>query len=787
MSKTINKPASDKPMKLAFIGNPNSGKTTLFNGLTGSRQKIGNWPGVTVEKKTGRFSHGEFNFEVIDLPGTYSLHVSHEEDSLDQQIAQKFVLEDEVDLLVNIIDASSLERGLYLTTQLLDTGIPIVIALNMMDVAKQQGVEVDPRQLAKNLGVPVIPIVASRKEGFPALIDMFIQQLAVVPALMAQTPVDLGDAFEDAITDIEVQIGALGNRAKRLEATAILERDDGVMARFSPQAQAGFTATLEQLEARLDGPASDALINARYHWIASVTADALRHAPAPAGTLTDRLDAVLLHRVLAFPLFLGVMYLMFMFTINLGGAFIDFFDITANALFVELPRQLLTALHCPAWLTTLIADGVGGGAQLVASFIPVIGTLFLFQSFLEGSGYMARAAFIVDRVMRTIGLPGKSFVPLIVGFGCNVPSVMSARALDTHNDRLLTILMAPFMSCGARLTVYILFATVFFPKDGQNVVFALYLMGIVLAIATGFLVNRRLMSREITPFIMELPNYHIPTAKGVLLTTWHRLRGFVMRAGKAIMLVVIVLNFVNSIGTDGSFGNQNSEKSVLSVIGMKITPAFGPMGVAEDNWPATVGIFSGVFAKEVVVGTLDALYSSIAAQGATAAAAPASIPGLIGEAFASIPANLAGLGDMLTDPLGLNVGDLSDQATSAAEQDVQVSTLTTMNLLFGSAIAAFSYILFVLLYMPCVATLGAIYKEAGGFWAFFSAMWNTVIAYGLAVICFQLGTFSNHPQSSLLWILLMAALIAAGAMGLTALAKRQMRPPANLIPTVQLD
>jgi ferrous iron transport protein B len=772
---------------LALIGNPNSGKSTLFNGLTGSRQKVGNWSGVTVEKKTGKFNHGETQFDVIDLPGTYSLHVSHEDDSVDQQIAQNFILDEPVDVLVNIIDASSLERGLYLTTQLLDTGVPVVIALNMMDVAHQQGVHIDPQKLAMNIGVPVIPIVASRKEGLGTLIDVIINQLNDEQSTSspAAKPVNLGEEFEGAIAEILEQVHASDSSASRLQAAAILERDDGVFSRFSKKTQESFTDTILTLENKLNGNAADQLIEARYRWIGEATKGTLHQDQGHNKTFTDHLDSIFLNRFLAFPVFLGVMYLMFMFTINFGGAFIDFFDIIAGAIFVELPRQWLTAINSPAWLIAFVADGAGGGIQLVASFIPVIGTLFLFQSFLEGSGYMARAAFIVDRLMRSIGLPGKSFVPLIVGFGCNVPSVMSARTLDSQNDRLLTTLMAPFMSCGARLTVYILFATVFFPTQGQNVVFILYLLGIVLAVGTGFLIKRHLMSRDLTPFIMELPNYHIPTMKGILMSSWHRLRGFMLRAGKAIVLVVIVLNFVNSWGTDGSFGNQDSEQSVLSVIGMKITPIFSPMGLKEENWPATVGIFSGSFAKEVVVGTLDSLYNSLADDG-SGDDETATTMELIGEAFATVPENLSGLGDMLTDPLGLNVGDLSDQTSSAEDQDVQVSTLTLMNTLFGSAVAAFAYIVFVLLYMPCVATLGAIYKEAGGFWAFFSATWNTVIAYGLAVAVFQLGTFSAHPQSSILWCLLMLALCTASYMALMILAKKQMAPAANMIPVVNI-
>jgi len=774
----------NRPFTLALVGNPNSGKSTLFNALTGARQKVGNWPGVTVEKKTGHCHHGETLFEVVDLPGTYGLHLSHGDDSIDQQIAQRFILSEPVDLLVNIIDASSLERGLYLSTQLLDAGIPLVIALNMMDVANQQGLHIDPYELSNRIGVPVVPIVASRKEGIGNLLDVVVNHLASAGQRPVPPPA-LGEAIESAIVALRSRLRDAGRGDRRLEAAALLERDAAVLATLPEELAASALAVVDDLERRAGGNATDLLIEARYRWIGEVTDGALHRDAGHRRTLTDRLDAVLLNRVLAFPIFLAVMYTMFLFTIHFGGAFIDAFDTVAGALVVELPRQLMTDAGLPRWLIALVADGVGGGVQLVASFIPVIGTLFLFQSFLEGSGYMARAAFIMDRLMRGLGLPGKSFVPLVVGFGCNVPAVMSARTLDSNNDRLLTTLMAPFMSCGARLTVYILFATVFFPAQGQNVVFALYLLGMLLAVATGFAVKRRLMSRDMTPFILELPNYHVPTLRGILLSTWHRLHGFVMRAGKAIVVVVIVLNFVNSIGVDGSFGNENSEKSVLSRIGMAITPLFEPMGVKEENWPATVGIFSGIFAKEVVVGTLDALYSSLAAEQGGADDEPQSIGAMVAAGLATIPANLAGLGDVLSDPLGIGVGDLSDQRAAAEEQAVAVTTLSLMATLFDGPLAAFSYLVFVLLYMPCVATLGAIYKEAGGFWAFFAASWNTLIAYGAAVLCYQLGNFFAHPGASLAWLAGIALAWALSYRALLSLADRN-RQGRGLIPVVNI-
>mgnify|MGYP003320452209 FL=1 len=522
-------------LTIGLVGNPNSGKSTVFNALTGARQRVGNWPGVTVERKSGQFVHEETTFEVIDLPGTYSLDPGDATEAIDERIAREFLSGTSVDVIVNVIDATSLSRGIFLTTQLLEQSTPVVVALNMLDSAEQLGIEIDVPELAKALGCPVIPLVATRSRGIEQLKD------------------SLSIATHRSFSILE----------DSAERYALI---DDIVKRTVVE-------------------------------------------PKRTLPITDRIDQLVLNRYLAFPFFLGVMYLMFMFTINVGSAFIDFFDIAGNALFVEGPRTLLEQVGLPVWLVTFLADGIGGGIQLVGTFIPVIACLFLFLTFLEDTGYMARAAFVLDRLMQRLGLPGKSFVPLIVGFGCNVPAVMATRSLDNQPDRILTTIMAPFMSCGARLTVYALFAAAFFPSNGQNIVFALYFFGIAVAVVSAMVVRRHLLHSRSSAFILELPAYHLPTVKGILIHTWQRLSGFVTRAGKAIVMVVIVLNVVNSVGTDGSFGNENTKDSVLSSIGRTITPVFRPMGISDDNWPATVGIFAGIFAKEVVVGTLDALYS----------------------------------------------------------------------------------------------------------------------------------------------------------------------------------
>ncbi len=775
---------------IALVGNPNCGKTTLFNALTGSRQRVGNWPGVTVEKKTGHFKHGDQEFQLVDLPGTYSLHVGADETSIDEQIAQKFIFSGNADLVLNIVDASSLERNLYLTTQLLDASLPMVVALNMTDVAHQKGIHIDPYELSNRLGCPVVPIIASKSDGLGALLDV-IANLIERPRCPVR-PLQYAAAVEAAIGSLVEITRQRGSQQfnHHLLAVAALEKDAGALSYFSADEQQQIAATVTGLEKNLGDTLDNVLVNSRYRWIDQVVNDSVHREQNKKRHWSDLIDAVLLNRVLGIPLFLFVMYLMFMLTINVGSAFVDFFDGVAAALFVDGVRAVLTAAHTPEWIIALLADGLGGGIQLVASFIPVIAFLFFCLSFLEDSGYMARAAFIVDRVMRAVGLPGKAFVPLIVGFGCNVPSVMAARTLESQNDRLLTIVMAPFMSCGARLTVYALFAAAFFPRSGQNIVFLLYIIGIALAILSGFIIRRGMMTGSVSPFIMELPPYHIPTLQNMLIRTWQRLQGFMLRAGKAIVGVVVILNVLNSVGTDGSFGHQNSQHSVISVIGQNITPLFEPMGMREENWPATVGIFTGMFAKEVVVGTLDALYSGLANAGGAAEKPAFALGDALLAAWQTVPKNLAGLADRITDPLGMNVGNIEDVASAAQEKEVQLSTFDLMRQLFDGGAGAFAYLLFVLLYVPCVATLGAIYKELGRFWMLFTAGWSLVLGYACAVTFYQLATLAAHPLASLLWSGGMLALLGSGFAALIMLGRREqareLRLRGNLIPVVNV-
>ena len=706
---------------IALIGNPNCGKTTLFNNLTGAHQKVGNWPGVTVEKKSGTMMLGDQSVEVVDLPGIYSLEQDYL--GLDEIIARDFLRQESYDLVINIIDATNLERNLVLTQQVLEASQNVVVALNMVDVAHQNGVEIDVVALSKKLGVMVVPIVASRGTGVDGLKFYMQESLTAGKKPETERSVEVSHDTDEATGDKLIR---RYHTAKRLV--------DGVML-MTP----------------------------------------VEHS------LTEQIDRWVLNRWLGIPFFLFMMYAMFTVAISFGAVFIDFFDILFGVVFVDSSRWLLTWSGFPEWLVVLLADGLGSGIQLVATFIPVIGFLFLCLSILEDSGYMSRAAFVVDRLMSKLGLPGNAFVPLIVGFGCNVPSVMAARTLGRDSDRLLTIAMAPFMSCGARLTVYALFAAAFFPNNGQNIVFLLYLLGIGMAVLTGWVFRKQIFAAEMTPSFQEMPAYHLPVIRNILLTTWFRLRAFVFRAGKTIVLVVIALSFLNSIGTDGSFGHANTDKSALSVVGKAITPLFVPIGLSRDNWPATVGLFTGLFAKEAVVGTLDALYSGSEMIDLNA---PPDINAAVQAAFMSIVTNASELLGHLGDPLGLDMGDLGDQAKMAEVQGVNTSTLTNMASLFGSQLAAFSYLVFILLYAPCVAVLGAIAKEAGWRWMALVFCWSTGLAYVTASTVYQLGSFSAHPLFSGLWLLgcVLVMIVAIGSL------KRIGRGalPANRIAVVQL-
>jgi len=622
-----------------------------------------------------------------------------------------------------------------------------------MDVAAKKQLIINEKTLAKQLGCPVVTISAHDKKS----VNQLTKQLHNFTQCNLSAPVVLDYGLQ--LTPlIENATLFLDSTAQHLESRALaiklLEGDLAVLTHLSESDQLEILNKKVQLERADDFDIDLQIADTRYTFIYQALQDAVRTEGKLGRSITEKIDALVMNRFTGIPFFLFVMYLMFMFSINIGSAFIDFFDISAGAIFVDGSAQLLASLSAPDWLINILAYGVGNGIQTVMTFIPVIACLYLFLAMLESSGYLARAALVIDKAMQFIGLPGKSFVPMIVGFGCTVPAVMAARTLEKERERLLTVVMSPFMSCGARLPVYALFASAFFPDSGQNIVFLLYLIGIAVAVLTGFVLSRTLLPGKSENLFLELPDYEIPTMRNTIIKTWQKLKNFVFGAGQTIVIVVTLLNVVNSIGLDGSFGHQDSADSLLSKGAQIVTPVLSPLGVTQENWPATVGIVTGLFAKEAVVGTLNNLYSTQQAGDE----ADLTLLEKLNEAVATIPENLMGIN--VSDPLGLDVGDLANLEEAAQEQGVDLTIFKNIQDAFVTPEAAFAYLLFILLYAPCAAAMGAIVREVGGQWAKFIAIWTTAVAYIVSVSYYQIATFSIQPNSHMLYVVASLLIVA---------------------------
>ncbi|MEZ3500419.1 Fe(2+) transporter permease subunit FeoB [Pantoea sp. KPR_PJ] len=684
-----------KSIEAVLVGNPNAGKTTLFNLLTGMRQRTGNWPGVTVERKQGAFTTLHRGVTLIDLPGIYSLERVHAEDGLsaDERVTCHYVLSGQPDVIINVVDASSLEKGLWLTLQLRELNLPMIVVLNMADVARKCGVKIQADKLSDQLGCPVILMSASTSEGVTELLT------------------------------------AVDSQATKPVNTLSLNRPDTTQ------------------EARLQ----------RIDRLCQI---ACEQSMQTAHRLTGVLDSLFLNKWLGFPLFLGVMYLMFYLSINIGGALQPIFEKGGTALFVDGTAHYCNAFHFPGWLTSFLAQGIGGGIATVLPLVPQLTLMFLFLTVLEESGYMARAAFVVDRVMRWLGLPGKSFVPLIVGFGCNVPAVMGARTLETERERILTMLMAPFMSCGARLAIFAVFATAFFGRAGASLTFSLYLLGIVVAVFTGLVLKHTLLKGEASRAIMELPLWHVPVMRSLLLQTWFRLHAFIIRAGVVIVSACVIISLLSGLTVRGEVA-QRVDDSVLASASRLLTPLFSPMGVHADNWQATVGLVTGAMAKESVVGTLNALYLA-EPQNKADGAPPQTLSAVLTSSLSETWQNLV-------DAVSLQVLFHPVEA-SKGEGEMSEGALSVMQGMFGTPLAAYSYLVFVLLYMPCASVMGALAKEAGRKWMWFALVWGTGVAYATATVVYQAGSFAQHPGFST------ACLTGVAVAGISAVALlRRMR------------
>lgn len=746
-------------LTVAIIGNPNCGKTTLFNGLTGARQHVGNWAGVTVEKKIGYYRYSDKLVSVVDLPGIYSLDVHATTTSLDEKVAREYILSREADLIINIIDTSHLEHNLYLTTQLLEMKLPVVALLNIMDDATGDTLTIDSDEIAHRLGCPVISLVATQSQAIDSLkskINRLAEQYPLSTSPI-QYPAPIQAAIDQlsALVDTQRPDNTLDNQwfaVKLLEGDDyITQLADGILREGSEHAK----LTVKQQT----GADADILIaDSRYGFINTLTRDTLKRTSSVVSGISDTIDRVVLNRFLGIPIFLAVMYLMFTFTIKLGRAFKPFFNDLAQTIFVDGVSHFLTLMDSPQWLMTVLAGGVGNGVREVAAFIPILGFLYLFISILEESGYMARATFVMDRFMRLLGLPGKSFVPMILGFGCNVPAMMATRTLERQRDRFLNILLNPFMTCGARLAVFTIFAAVFFPENGGFIVFSLYLIGIVFAFLTAFLMKKSVLKEEYSLFVMEIPSYHIPKLKNVLLNTWTRVKAFAFRVGKIIITMVMVLHVLSAWSINGSFGESDIEHSVLSAAGRVVTPVLAPMGIHEDNWPATVAVFTGILHKVVVVSTLKTIYAKTSSMPQKSSDQAFDFWGSIKQSFMTIPAGLKKM---------FGIGTVSNQAMDRSPFGGALQAH------FDGQVGAYAYLLFVLLYFPCIATTATAYRETNLGWAVFMVGWSTGLAYLTATLFYQLATFDKHPASAIIWLVTSILLVVAVVLGLQYLGKQQ--------------
>lgn len=669
----------ESPLVIALAGNPNSGKTTVFNNLTGSRQHVGNWPGVTVEKKEGQLIFQGKTIRVVDLPGTYSLGAYSE----DEGVACDYILLEKPDVVINIVDATNLERNLYLTVQLMEMGANVVVALNMYDELAAKKITIDIKKLEKLLGVPVVPTVAIRNKGLKELVARTLSSAPV----QQQKPVKInyGPKLEETLALLEKEIRSHAAIAAdfppRWLALRILEQDERIMARLAQYT--GGKQLLKRLQEiahwsdLVPDDIESMLIDRRYDFIVNIAKQVVirQQSTTEQKSLSDRIDAVVTHRYLGIPIFLLVMWTIFQLTFALGDRLVSlietFFDWSA-----DMVANWLTAVGVPELAASLVTDGIISGIGAVLAFMPYIMLLFFAISLLEDSGYMARAAYIMDRLMHVLGLHGKSFIPLLLGFGCTVPAIMATRTLENKRDRLITILITPLMSCSARLPIYALFVGAFFSANKGLVIFSLYFLGMVLAIVMGMLFSRLLFKGETSYFVMELPPYRLPTFKSTFIHMWERARMFLRKAGTIILTAVVLVWALANLPLGVEYASQ---ESILGQIGTFLAPLFRPAGFG--TWEAGVALAFGVLAKEVVVSTLGVVYG------------------------------------------------------------VQEAGLTQVIAQNWTPLAAYSFMVMSLLYTPCAATIATIRRETNSFgWTAFAAGYTMVLAWTAAVLVYQVGT-----------------------------------------------
>ena len=661
---------------VGLAGNPNVGKTTVFNQLTGMRQHVGNWPGKTVERAEGSFKHGSYDYDIVDLPGNYALSAH----SMEEIVSRDFIVDDDSDVIINVVDAANLERNLYLTVQMMELGANLVMALNMNDFAKKKDHIIDIKLMSELLGFPVVEVNAKTKDGFDKLLTT-VEKASKNP-IDSSAKLSYGDELKEHLADLQ----ALIEQDKNLldvpsiwTAIKLLEKDSIVIEKVQQSSMSSkIMMEVDKVSKHLidvfDEGAEEVIANARYAFISGLMAESVKKPQVEKETTTDKIDKIITNRLLAPFIFLGIMFLMFHLTYTISAPFQGMIDDG----FIML-ADFVAGYISNEYLRSFVCNGIIGGVGGVLVFLPIIILMFLFLSILEDCGYLARAAFTLDIIMhKLVGLHGKAFIPMILGFGCGVPAIMATRTMENESDRLLAMMLVPFMSCTARAPIYAIFVAAFFTQYQSVMVTLMYVIGVVVALIVAAILKRTLFKGMSAPFVMELPTYKIPSLKGVLLHTWEKVKGFLRKAGTIILVCSIVLWILSSFPLGVEYG---SEQSVLGMLGNVIAPIFAPLGFGF--WQAAVAIIAGLAAKEVVVSTFGTL--------------------------------------------------------SGMEEDDEDGITSLVHDTF-TPLSAFSFMVFTLLYIPCFATIGAIKQETNGFkWPLIMCGITLVTAYIVSFLVFQIG------------------------------------------------
>ncbi len=717
--------AERKLITIAIAGNPNSGKSTLINSIAGTKLQVGNWPGVTVEKKETVFEYRGRKIRLVDLPGTYSLSPYTQEEI----IARDYLVHEKPDVVVNVVDATNLERNLYLTVQLLELDIPVVMALNIYDEAERKGFSIDREAMQNLLGVPIVPTVATKRTGLNELFDAVLDT-ADNGQKGNPRRLNYGEDIEAAAQEVQkIIMETAPSLAKKYPlrwlAFKVLEQD----SRATEEQDINIGAYrdgegVKHLVTTQGDDVESLMADARYAQASGLTKEVLTKPAARKAELTEKIDSIVLNRYLGIPIFLAAMWLVFKLTFDVSTPFADWIDEMTAGPFMRWTAAVMISLRAPDWMISLATDGVISGVGFVLVFIPVIFAMMFFITFLEGSGYMARAAFVMDRAMHSMGLHGKSFIPMLLGFGCNVPGIYATRTLENSRDKALTALLIPLMSCGARLPVYVLFVSAFFVGNSGTVLWSLYVLGIAMAIMVGIIFKKTIFRGESPMFIMELPPYRLPTIRNLIIHTWEKGKHFLIKAGTYIFAVSIIVWFLLNL----PWGVEHKKDSYLGKTAQIVAPVFQPVGFG--NWEASAALITGVIAKEIVVGTMGEIY----------------IPSGRAEDVEDTPAfgedlkHMAlSLGSAVRDSV-MNVVSTFRVSSISAEEEEEAGPLKSKIRDAFSPLSAYSFMAFVLLYMPCVIVLVAMRHEFATWkWAGLAFGYQMVLAWTVAFIIYQGG------------------------------------------------